>query len=83
LDLPLCVIEGLSAMGERARNFSTLEKMCLERAEIAEREKNYWLAEAAEWRRLKNSCAPYIESAVTRQLDCFLDLERATGFSPE
>jgi len=70
-------------MGQRARRFSTLEKMCLERAEIAEKEKNYWLAEAAEWRRLKNSCAPYVETATTRQLDCFIDLERSPSFSPD
>jgi hypothetical protein len=58
--------------------FSTLEKICRERAEIAEREKNFWLAEAAEWARLKHSCPPYVEDAPAQQLDCFVDL----GLSP-
>ena len=54
--------------------FSTMEKMCLERAQVAEKERHYWLSEAAEWERLKNSTAAYLESS-GRQLDWFRDLE--------
>jgi len=54
--------------------FSTMEQVCLERAQIAEKERQYWISEAAEWARLKNSTTAYIESAA-RQLDCFRDLE--------
>jgi hypothetical protein len=63
---------GLAAMEQRGRNFSTLEKMCLERAKAAEKEMKYWLAEAEEWERLKNACSPFDVAAT--QLDCFLEL---------
>jgi hypothetical protein len=40
---------------------STLEKMCRERAAIAKKEMEYWLAEAEEWKRLRNSDQRSIE----------------------
>jgi hypothetical protein len=33
--------------------FYALEVMCRERARLADKESNYWLAEAEEWARLK------------------------------
>jgi hypothetical protein len=36
--------------------FYALEVMCRERARLADRESNYWLAEAEEWARLRRSC---------------------------
>jgi len=36
--------------------FYALEVMCRERARLADRESNYWLAEAEEWARLRQSC---------------------------
>ena len=63
----------MTAMENRGRNFSTLEKMCLERARSAEKEMKYWLAEAEEWARLKNSSTPFADVSAT-QLDCFLEL---------
>jgi hypothetical protein len=35
--------------------FYALEVMCRERARLADRESNYWLAEAEEWARLRQS----------------------------
>jgi hypothetical protein len=61
-----------AAMEQRGRNFSTLEKMCLERAKAAEKEMEYWLAEAEEWARLKNATNP-IAAGRAIQLDCFLE----------
>ena len=63
---------GLLAMEQRGRNFSTLEKMCLERARLAEKEMKYWMAEAEEWARLKNASPPFADVSAT-QLDCFLE----------
>jgi hypothetical protein len=64
---------GLAAMEQRGRNFSTLEKMCLERARLAEKEMKYWMEEAEEWARLKNASPPFADVSAT-QLDCFLEL---------
>jgi hypothetical protein len=64
---------GLAAMEQRGRNFSTLEKMCLERAKLAEKEMKYWLAEAEEWRHLKNASSR-LEDVSATQLDCFREL---------
>jgi hypothetical protein len=64
---------GLAAMEQRGRNFSTLEKMCLERARLAEKEMKYWLAEAEEWRHLKNASSR-LEDVSATQLDCFREL---------
>jgi hypothetical protein len=36
--------------------FYALEVMCRERARLADRESNYWLAEAEEWARFRQSC---------------------------
>jgi hypothetical protein len=36
--------------------FYALEVMCRERARLADKESNYWLAEAEEWARLRQSC---------------------------
>jgi hypothetical protein len=36
--------------------FYALEVMCRERARLADKESNYWLAEAEEWARLRHSC---------------------------
>jgi len=61
--------------------YSAMETMCLERAQIAEKERHYWVSEAAEWARLKNSSIPYLENASAQQLD-LLDLEHAPNGSP-
>lgn len=60
-------------MEKRERNFNTLEKMCRERARMAEKEMHYWLSEAEEWARLKNRSDVFAESD-SIQLDCFLEL---------
>jgi hypothetical protein len=36
--------------------FYALEVMCRERARVADKESNYWLAEAEEWARLRRAC---------------------------
>jgi hypothetical protein len=36
--------------------FYALEVMCRERARLADKESNYWLAEAEEWAELRLSC---------------------------
>ncbi len=48
--------------------FRSLENMCRERAAHARREMEYWLAEAEEWRKLKESPDPFIEG-IPIQLD--------------
>ena len=50
------------------KRFSALETMCRERAHLAKREFEYWLAEADEWARYRNSTDPSIE-AIPTQLD--------------
>ena len=50
------------------KRFSALETMCRERAQLAKREFEYWLAEADEWARYKESSDPSIE-AIPTQLD--------------
>jgi hypothetical protein len=50
------------------KRFSALETMCRERAQLARREFEYWLAEADEWARYKESSDPSIE-AIPTQLD--------------
>jgi hypothetical protein len=49
-------------------NFAAQEGMCLERAAVAKREMEYWLSEAAEWRRLRESSDPF-DSGIAIQLD--------------
>ena len=46
--------------------------MCRERATVAKREMDYWLAEAAEWKKLRESSDPFKES-VAIQLDWCAD----------
>jgi len=36
--------------------FFAIEAMCRERAAIATKEREYWLAEAEEWARYRQSC---------------------------
>jgi hypothetical protein len=43
------------AMDSKSQFFA-LEVMCRERARLADKESNYWLAEAEEWARLRQSC---------------------------
>ena len=38
--------------------FASLEIMCRERAALAKKEMEYWLAEAEEWKRFKESSGP-------------------------
>jgi hypothetical protein len=48
--------------------FTSLEIMCRERAAIAQKEMEYWLAEAEEWKRLKESSDAFIDR-LPAQLD--------------
>ena len=50
-----------ACMDSRKR-FLALETMCRERAQLAKREFEYWLAEANEWARYKDSSDPSIEA---------------------
>jgi hypothetical protein len=43
--------------------FYALEVMCRERARLADKESNYWLAEAEEWARLRQSCKQWPPSS--------------------
>ena len=45
--------------------FAALEVMCRERAVLAKREMEYWLAEAKEWKQLMESPDPFAERRVT------------------
>jgi hypothetical protein len=38
--------------------------MCLERAALAKKEMEYWLAEAEEWKQLRESSDPLVEGRV-------------------
>ena len=49
--------------------------MCLERAAVAKREMEYWLSEAAEWKRLRESSDPFDDS-IAIQLDWCADTNR-------
>ncbi len=56
--------------------FASLEIMCRERATIAKRkmefwvaEAEYWLAEAEEWKQLRQSADPLIERIANRSSD--------------
>ena len=48
------------------KRFSALETMCRERAQLAKREFEYWLAEADEWARYKDSSDPSIDAIPTQ-----------------
>jgi hypothetical protein len=43
--------------------FYALEVMCRERARLADKESNYWLAEAEEWARLRQSGKQWARSS--------------------
>ena len=53
--------------------FAALELMCRERAAVAKKEMEYWLAEAKEWKQLRESPDPSIEG-VPVQLDWCAEL---------
>jgi hypothetical protein len=55
-----------------ANNFAVQEGMCLERAAIAKRQMEYWLSEAAEWKKLKESSDPFTDR-IAIQLDWCAD----------
>jgi hypothetical protein len=49
--------------------FYALEVMCRERAAVARREFEYWVAEAEEWAQLKLSCSRHgVPSVSSREL---------------
>jgi hypothetical protein len=50
------------------KRFLALETMCRERAQIAKKEFEYWLAEADEWARYKDSSDPLTKD-IPVQLD--------------
>jgi hypothetical protein len=54
------------------KRFSALETMCRERAQLAKKDFEYWLAEAEEWARYKDSSDPSIEE-IPIQLDWCLE----------
>ena len=57
----------------RTKNhFAAQEGMCLERAAVAKREMEYWLSEAAEWKKLRESSDPFKHS-IAVQLDWCAD----------
>ena len=45
--------------------FAAFEFMCRARAELAKKEMNYWLAEAEEWKQLRELPEPFIHERVT------------------
>jgi hypothetical protein len=45
--------------------FAALEVMRRERAALARREMEYWLAEAEEWKQLRESPDPFVERRAT------------------
>jgi hypothetical protein len=58
--------------------FSTLETMCRERAQLAKIEFEYWLAEANEWARFKDSSDALIQD-IPVQLDLCLESDDHHG----
>jgi hypothetical protein len=54
------------------KRFFALEIMCRERARLAKADFDYWLAEADEWARYKDSSEPLME-AIPVQLDWCLE----------
>ena len=51
-----CQLNG--AMMYPRNKFATLENMCRERAALAEKEMEYWLSEAEEWKQLRETSDP-------------------------
>jgi hypothetical protein len=56
------------------KQFGSLENMCRERAALARKEMDYWLAEAEEWRKLRESTDPFTEG-MPIQLDWCPELQ--------
>jgi hypothetical protein len=54
-------------------NFAAQEGMCRERAAVAKREMEYWLSEAEEWRKLRESSDPF-KDRIAIQLDWCAEL---------
>ena len=45
--------------------FTAFELMCLGRAEVAKKEMEYWLAEAEQWKQLRELPEPFVQGSVT------------------
>ena len=45
--------------------FAAFEFMCRARAALAKKEMNYWLAEAGEWKQLRELPEPFVQERVT------------------
>jgi hypothetical protein len=52
--------------------FAAQEGMCRERALVAKREMEFWLAEAEEWKKLRESSDPF-KDRIAIQLDWCAD----------
>jgi hypothetical protein len=52
--------------------FAVQEGMCLERAAVCKKEMEYWLSEAAEWKKLRESSDPF-RGSIAVQLDWCAD----------
>ena len=50
--------------------FVALEVMCREREALAKKEMEYWLAEAEEWKQLRESPDPFAERRITPTVGC-------------
>ena len=51
------------------KQFAALEAMCRKRAALAQKEMDYWLSEAEEWKQLRERSNP-VESSGTIELVC-------------
>ncbi len=69
---PLAVRQSWGSIMRTKNNFAAQEGMCLERASVAKREMEYWLSEAAEWKKLRESSDPFKDS-IAVQLDWCAD----------
>ena len=47
--------------------FAALENMSRERAALARKEMEYWLAEAEEWKQLREASGPFASGSVPAQ----------------
>jgi hypothetical protein len=45
--------------------FAAFEFMCRARASLAEKEMEYWLAEAEQWKQLRELPEPFVQGRVT------------------
>jgi hypothetical protein len=48
----------IGAIMDSRNKFAALEAICRERAALAKKEMDYWLAEAGEWKQLNEACDP-------------------------